>query len=249
MKKKILEILILTALSLSLVACGKQKDTGIIISVGDANNDSGQSNLTHETNDVKEDTGLTEEEKEVVEETEVADIANDEYIDYITSGFVSENGDIYKFNVDGTYSCYIVENDASSSGTYETDGKSYITLKCTKDNFLESEYVSTEEEITDENYVETAYSTSEPGEDGKTVITDYDEDGNVINQYVIDETFNGDESTENDESTKETETLLSEITYKLTRTTTTDEYENVIEVVILSKGETKIILQKQFELN
>ena len=243
MKKKILAVIMLTTLALSLVACGKQKDTGIIVSVGDVNNDSGQNALTDETNDVKEETTeVVEEETEVV-------ITNDEYIDYITSGFVAENGDVYKFNVDGTYSCYIVETDVSYSGTYETDGKSYITLKCTKDNSSESEEAPVEEEVIDETYVEPAYSTMEPGEDGKTVVTDYDEAGNVINQYIIDEVFNGEPSTEETEETEKEEPVLNEITYKLTRTTTTDEYENVIEIVILSKGETKIILQKQFDLS
>lgn len=242
-----------TVLAFSLVACGKKKDTGIIVSVGDANKDSGKNALTDETNDVKEvETEVVEEEKE----TEVV-ITDDEYIDYITSGFVAENGDVYKFNVDGTYSCYIVETGVSYSGTYETDGKSYITLKCTKDNSseIEAENNAVEETPVDENYVEPAYSTMEPSEDGKTVVTECDEAGNIINQYVVDEAFNGDTSAEYPEDNEDTEdtekedTVLSEITYKLTRTTTTDEYENIIDIVILSKGETKIILQKQFELN
>lgn len=247
MIKRVFTLFMITVLAVSLVACGKSKDTGIIVSANDSNNDSGQNKLTDETNDEVE-TEVIETETEVIETT-VTDNTGDD-MEYITSGFVSEEGDVYEFNVDGTYSCYIVGTDTSSIGTYETDGKTYITLKCTQNNSGEEEESVAEEEITSENYVEPAYTTKEPGEDGKTIVTDYDESGNILNQYILDKTYESNEESDKDtESDEDKDTVLDEITYKLTKTTTTDEYENVIEVVILSKGDTKIVLQKQFELN
>lgn len=247
MKKRIVTLMMITALVVSLAACGKQEDTGIIVSVGDNNNDTGNNELTDETNDVEEE---TEVETEAEEETAPV-VTDDENMKYITSGFVSDNGDVYKFNVDGTYSCYIVETDVTSKGTYETDGKSYITLKCTEtDSNVEEEEIVEEEIVPDENQVPVAYTTYEPSEDGKTtLVTDYDELGNILNQYTVNEVYTpGEEDTKTDDNTDKNE-VIEEITYKITRTTTTDEYENVIEVLVLSKGSTQIILQKQFELN
>lgn len=246
MKKKIFVFLIMTAMILSLVACSKQEDTGIIVSVGDENKDSGLNDMTTETNDKDNESVSTEDNKEDT------DKKADEYMDYITSGFVTENGDIYQFNVDGTYSCYLVETGTSSYGTYETDGKSYMTLKCTEDNSGE------DESITEENNV-VAYTTEEPQGDGTVLVTEYGETDNIINQYTREENLEEAPITEEEAAAAEkeeeaasngevTDTVLYEITYKLTRTTTTDEYDNSIEVVILSKGETKIVLQKQFEL-
>ena len=246
MKKKIFVFLIMTAMILSLVACSKQEDTGIIVSVGDENKDSGLNDITTETNDKDNESVSTEDNKEDT------DKKADEYMDYITSGFVTENGDIYQFNVDGTYSCYLVETGTSSYGTYETDGKSYMTLKCTEDNSGE------DESITEENNV-VAYTTEEPQGDGTVLVTEYGETDNIINQYTREENLEEAPITEEEAAAAEkeeeaasngevTDTVLYEITYKLTRTTTTDEYDNSIEVVILSKGETKIVLQKQFEL-
>lgn len=246
MKKKIFVFLIMTAMILSLVACSKQEDTGIIVSVGDENKDSGLNDMTTETNDKDNESVSTEDNKEDT------DKKADEYMDYITSGFVTENGDVYQFNVDGTYSCYLVETGTSSYGTYETDGKSYMTLKCTEDNSGE------DESITEENNV-VAYTTEEPQGDGTVLVTEYGETDNIINQYTREENLEEAPITEEEVAAAEKEeeaasngevtyTVLYEITYKLTRTTTTDEYDNSIEVVILSKGETKIVLQKQFEL-
>lgn len=246
MKKKIFVFLIMTAMILSLAACSKQEDTGIIVSVGDENKDSGLNDMTTETNDKDNESVSTEDNKEDT------DKKADEYMDYITSGFVTENGDIYQFNVDGTYSCYLVETGTSSYGTYETDGKSYMTLKCTEDNSGE------DESITEENNV-VAYTTEEPQGDGTVLVTEYGETDNIINQYTREENLEEAPITEEEAAAAEkeeeaasngevTDTVLYEITYKLTRTTTTDEYDNSIEVVILSKGETKIVLQKQFEL-
>lgn len=246
MKKKIFVFLIMTAMILSLVACSKQEDTGIIVSVGDKNKDSGLNDMTTETNDKDNESVSTEDNKEDT------DKKADEYMDYITSGFVTENGDVYQFNVDGTYSCYLVETGTSSYGTYETDGKSYMTLKCTEDNSGE------DESITEENNV-VAYTTEEPQGDGTVLVTEYGETDNIINQYTREENLEEAPITEEEAAAAEkeeeaasngevTDTVLYEITYKLTRTTTTDEYDNSIEVVILSKGETKIVLQKQFEL-
>ena len=246
MKKKIFVFLIMTAMILSLVACSKQEDTGIIVSVGDENKDSGLNDMTTETNDKDNESVSTEDNKED------ADKKADEYMDYITSGFVTENGDVYQFNVDGTYSCYLVETGTSSYGTYETDGKSYMTLKCTEDNSGE------DESITEENNV-VAYTTEEPQGDGTVLVTEYGETDNIINQYTREENLEEAPIKEEEAAAAEkeeeaasngevTDTVLYEITYKLTRTTTTDEYDNSIEVVILSKGETKIVLQKQFEL-
>lgn len=246
MKKKIFVFLIMTAMILSLVACSKQEDTGIIVSVGDENKDSGLNDMTTETNDKDNESVSTEDNKEDT------DKKADEYMDYITSGFVTENGDVYQFNVDGTYSCYLVETGTSSYGTYETDGKSYMTLKCTEDNSGE------DESITEENNV-VAYTTEEPQGDGTVLVTEYGETDNIINQYTREENLEEAPITEEEAAAAEkeeeaasngevTDTVLYEITYKLTRTTTTDEYDNSIEVVILSKGETKIVLQKQFEL-
>ena len=246
MKKKIFVFLIMTAMILSLVACSKQEDTGIIVSVGDENKDSGLNDMTTETNDKDNESVSTEDNKEDT------DKKADEYMDYITSGFVTENGDVYQFNVDGTYSCYLVETGTSSYGTYETDGKSYMTLKCTEDNSGE------DESITEENNV-VAYTTEEPQGDGTVLVTEYGETDNIINQYTREENLEEAPITEEEAAAAEkeeeaasngevTDTVLYEITYKLTRTTTTDEYDNSIEVVILSKGETKIVIQKQFEL-
>lgn len=246
MKKKIFVFLIMTAMILSLVACSKQEDTGIIVSVGDENKDSGLNDMTTETNDKDNESVSTEDNKEDT------DKKADEYMDYITSGFVTENGDVYQFNVDGTYSCYLVETGTSSYGTYETDGKSYMTLKCTEDNSGE------DESITEENNV-VAYTTEEHQGDGTVLVTEYGETDNIINQYTREENLEEAPITEEEAAAAEkeeeaasngevTDTVLYEITYKLTRTTTTDEYDNSIEVVILSKGETKIVLQKQFEL-
>lgn len=246
MKKKIFVFLIMTAMILSLVACSKQEDTGIIVSVGDENKDSGLNDMTTETNDKDNESVSTEDNKEDT------DKKADEYMDYITSGFVTENGDVYQFNVDGTYSCYLVETGTSSYGTYETDGKSYMTLKCTEDNSGE------DESITEENNV-VAYTTEDPQGDGTVLVTEYGETDNIINQYTREENLEEAPITEEEAAAAEkeeeaasngevTDTVLYEITYKLTRTTTTDEYDNSIEVVILSKGETKIVLQKQFEL-
>lgn len=246
MKKKIFVFLIMTAMILSLVACSNQEDTGIIVSVGDENKDSGLNDMTTETNDKDNESVSTEDNKEDT------DKKADEYMDYITSGFVTENGDVYQFNVDGTYSCYLVETGTSSYGTYETDGKSYMTLKCTEDNSGE------DESITEENNV-VAYTTEEPQGDGTVLVTEYGETDNIINQYTREENLEEAPITEEEAAAAEkeeeaasngevTDTVLYEITYKLTRTTTTDEYDNSIKVVILSKGETKIVLQKQFEL-
>lgn len=246
MKKKIFVFLIMTAMILSLVACSKQEDTGIIVSVGDENKDSGLNDMTTETNDKDNESVSTEDNKEDT------DKKADEYMDYITSGFVTENGDVYQFNVDGTYSCYLVETGTSSYGTYKTDGKSYMTLKCTEDNSGE------DESITEENNV-VAYTTEEPQGDGTVLVTEYGETDNIINQYTREENLEEAPITEEEAAAAEkeeeaasngevTDTVLYEITYKLTRTTTTNEYDNSIEVVILSKGETKIVLQKQFEL-
>lgn len=246
MKKKIFVFLIMTAMILSLVACSKQEDTGIIVSVGDENKDSGLNDMTTETNDEDNESVSTEDNKEDT------DKKADEYMDYITSGFVTENGDVYQFNVDGTYSCYLVETGTNSYGTYETDGKSYMTLKCTEDNSGE------DESITEENNV-VAYTNEEPQGDGTVLVTEYGETDNIINQYTREENLEEAPITEEEAAAAEkeeeaasngevTDTVLYEITYKLTRTTTTDEYDNSIEVVILSKGETKIVLQKQFEL-
>lgn len=247
MKKKIFTLLIMTTMVLSLVACGKQKDTGIIVSVDDENNDSGLNDMATETNDKENSEDVSTED--IKGDT---DDKSDEYMDYITSGFVTENGDVYQFNVDGTYSCYLVETDTSSYGTYETDGKSYMTLKCTEDN--SGEDVS----ITEDNSA-VSYTTEEPQGDDTVLVTEYDETDNVINQYTREEILEGAPITEEEAAAAEKEeeaasneessdTILYETTYKLTRTTTTDEYDNTIEVVILSKGDTKIVLQKQFEL-
>lgn len=244
MKKKIFTLIIMTTMILSLAACGKQEDTGIIVSVGDENNDYGLNDMTTETNDKETDEVVSTEDSK-----EDTNKKSDEYIDYITSGFVTENGDIYQFNVDGTYSCYLVETDISSYGIYETDGKSYMTLKCTGDNSGDDSSVEdsiTEDESTTENN-EVAYTTEELQEDGTVLVTEYDETDNVINQYTREEVQETD--TEKEDSNGEaSDNVIYEITYKLTRTTTTDEYDNTIEVVILSKGDTKIVLQKQFEL-
>lgn len=245
MKKKIFTLLLITAMVLSLVACGKQKDTGIIVSVGDENNDTGLNDMTTETNDKE-----TSEDVSAEDTKEDTDSKSEDYMDYITSGFVTENGDVYQFNVDGTYSCYLVETDTSSYGTYETDGKSYMTLKCTEDN-------SAEDASTTEDNNVVAYTNEESQGDGTVLVTEYGETDNVINQYTREEVLEEAPITEEDAAAAEKETasneeasdtVLSETTYKLTRTTTTDEYGNTIEVVVLSKGDTKIVLQKQFEL-
>ena len=246
MKKKILTILLMTTMVISLSACGKQKDTGVIVSVGDNGKDSGLNDVVPSTEN-DSDTKVTEENTDKSDEK-----SDDKYIDYITGGFVTENGDVYQFNKDNTYSYFIAETGNSSSGTYETDGKSYMTLKCTNDNS------GTDEETADET-PSVSYKTEEQQEDGTILVTEYDEMDNVINQYVQGEVVDEAPITEEEAEAKlkeqaeqeegNTETpVISEITYKLTVTTTTDEYGNTIDVVVLSKGDTKIVLQKQFNL-
>lgn len=244
MKKKLLTILLMTTMIISLSACGKQKDTGIIVSVGDNGNDSGLNEIVKSTEESDSNTKITEDNTE-----KPAEQSDDKYIEYITGGFVTENGDVYQFNKDNTYSYFIAETGNTSSGTYETDGKSYMTLKCTEDN-------SEDDEVTDAETPSVSYKTEEQQEDGTVLVTEYDEMDNVINQYVQEEVVEEDPITEeeaeansNESSDNNTEsTVLSEITYKLTVTTTNDEYGNTVDVVVLSKGDTKIVLQKQFNL-
>lgn len=243
MKRKILTLFLITTMTLSLVACGKQKDTGILVQVGDTNNDTGKNDLTAETNDVEESTENAEEEVPVV--------SDDDYMKYITGCFVAENGDVYKFNVDGTYTYYIMDTGVTQKGTYDTDGKTYMTLKCTSDNSLSNKDDTTSTEVPVENpsTAPVAYQVTEPSEDGKsTIVTEYDELGNVIRQYIINQEY----KVEIDECTsdnKDEENTISEIKYKLSKTTMTDEYENIIDVVVLTNGEDTITLQKQFDLN
>lgn len=245
MKRKVLALFILTTMILSLVACGKQEDTGIVIQVGDNSNDSSKNDLTGETNDVQDSTENSGDNTPVV--------SDDEYMRYITGGFSADNGDVFKFKVDGTYSHYIVASGTTESGTYTTDGKTYITLKCTLNNSVnndtkEEESETTKVEVENPSTEPVAYKTAEPSEDGKsTLITEYDAQGNIVNKYIINKEYSVEEDTGSNNDKKDE--VLSEIKYKLSKTTMNDDYNNVIEVVILSKDDAKIILQKKFDLN
>lgn len=250
MRRKII-VTIFIATALSLAACGKKEKESVIISVGDTNNDSGLNEVVGVTNDTNDNKTNTTEQKEETVKTDSA-------TDYITSGFVADNGDVYVFNVDNTYESYIVETGVSTRGTYDTDGKTYITLKCMEDTSTDTdeEYEEPVEEMEnvefiieapEGNQVEVAYTIEEPTEDGKTHITEFDKEDNIVREYIINRKYITAEEIKKEKETKK-ETVLSEITYQITRTTTTDEYENSVEVLVLSKGDTNIILQKQFEL-
>lgn len=198
MKRRLFISLLMITMVVSMTACGKQKDTGIVVSVGDEDNESTNNKLTEETNDKNK----TESESTDSQTTEA-----DDSVKYIHGGFSSENGDVFQFNNDGTYMTFIVETGETSSGTYETDEETYITLKCT----------------------ESGTSNSSDGDEA------------IIEEDTEEQTPADTEVSEN----KKPE-VISELTYQLNRATVDDEFGNKVEVVVLTKGDVKITLQKQF---
>lgn len=241
MAKKILLVLMMTTLAFSATACGKEKDN-VVISVGDNGNDSGKNKVTTETNDgteyVYEENST--ESAEPITTNSLALSENDIY-----GGYTSEAGDVFQFNKDNTYSSYIASTGESSEGTYETDGTSSVTLTC---NNVSTDTAS---EDVSQNFVsedtQPAYITRDLQDDGQLLVTEYDENNNMINQYTTENTETTEEAP-NTESTEKADDKVT-LTYKISRTTATNEAGDTFNVLVLTKGDTSYTLTKQYEVS
>lgn len=129
MKKYIKIMLVLATACMCLTACSK-KDTGIIVNVGDTNNDSSQNEQVVGSSD-STITGNAVEgstiNQQVVTRTELNEVTN------LVGTWVTSNGTIYEFKTDGTLTGYLVESNENVRGTYETDNKTYLNMVILKD--------------------------------------------------------------------------------------------------------------------
>lgn len=244
MKRKILSIMIAVAMTCTFTACGNEEDTGVIIGAGDLNNDTAGNSITPET----EDTESVETEVESTEDTEDT-VEEQEATAYMQGGFVSDAGDVYEFGIDNQMTGYIASTGESLTGEYETDDSSYITIRYNSVVYGEVEFEF--EEATEEVTEEIPYRTeSIINEDGSMTVLGYNE-----NDEIISETVTSKEEMEalaelSEENTEDANnvTYENELTYSINRTTVEDADGIAREVVILTKGDITITLQKEYEI-
>lgn len=161
-KKLVVTVLLVTMLSLS--ACGKGKDTGVIVGVGDSGVDTAANDKITANDGVAASSTNAESNDGTVETDENGDttvtraegtLSNNPdkaiYGTWVESG----SGTIYEFDTDSRFSGYDVQSDSNFAGTFETDSKTYINL------VYDPAYE--EVEVTDESTGET-YMDSVPQE-------------------------------------------------------------------------------------
>ena len=136
MKKRISILLIgLIAIAIGLVGC-KQKDTGIVVNIGDTNNDSsqnaqvvGDSNLTINNNNSGSDGANSEQVQQVVQ---VNSLEN------LLGTWVTNYGTIYNFIDTTNFTGYMAETGEDIYGTYETDNKTFLNICITREIEVEN---------------------------------------------------------------------------------------------------------------
>lgn len=190
MKKRALCLALMSLVAVSLAACGKQnQDTGVIVTVGDKNVDTTQTEKT-----------ISEDSAEEVTDTESTSENQAPVVDEnsIVGQWDSDDGNVYIFSESNefTISSY---TDESLSGTYETDNNSYLKLTYEKPyEYSEDEQEALEEyeKLAEEegtyawikrncsrydilNHDEAAELGIEIDE-GTYIMIGYDEDGNEV---------------------------------------------------------------------
>ena len=244
--KNIAKVMLVLTLVMCTTACSSKdtKDTGVLMSVGDSGNDSSNNTQTAETNDGEKDTEVVTKEDKTENNTSEKD--------NIYGGFTSVDGDVFQFNKDNTFLGFIVKDGKEMNGTYETDGRTYVTLKYS-DNTDDTENVkdnndTKDDKQKDDNSAEVAYITKEKQDDGKLLVKEFDKDNNEIREYSTEDT---EEQTSKDstDTEKADNNKDTEMTYQLTKTNMEDDNGNTVLVIVLSKGDTEITLTKQYEVN
>lgn len=223
MKKKIIAVMLLSIIGIvSLTAC-KEKDTGVLVSVGDNENDSSKNGKTDETNDAKD----TEQSKTV---TVTAS-------DNIVGVWATEDGNIiYEFTTDGNVYYY---NDAigeTGYGTYESDSKSYLSMNMS----IESLNQNTDE--SENATVDYAYEDIVSNPDG-TYTVNY---VNSNNEVVASEVMTEEQVNERFCVSEEEASASNEIKYDIVFSSTTDEYGQALSQISMTNGDNNIVLIQQY---
>ena len=155
MKKYIKIMLVLATASMCLTACGK-KDTGIIVNVGDTNNDSSQNEQVvgdSNTEVLDNSIGSSVKHDNTVSEVELNKVTN------LVGTWVTDTGTIYEFKEDNTFTGYLVETSENIHGTYDTDSKDYLNLIISREVEIVKEPTEGETVITPEAGTEATEGT------------------------------------------------------------------------------------------
>lgn len=136
--KRILLLISMTSLiAVSAIGCGK-KDTGVVINAGDNNNDSSlrEHELLKEDNSKSTNSNSSDGESTEVTETAQAsenNIATDEITQKasackVSGIWVTDNGDIFQFDSNNSFSGFDAETGENTNGTYESDDETYVKI-------------------------------------------------------------------------------------------------------------------------
>lgn len=114
--KRAVIVMLLAISAVLLIACGSEEKPSMEIVVNNEIVDQALNNIQDDTEPIIEKHAQTEQ-------------ADKENTTDMIGVFTADNNDIYQFNSDKTYSCLLVESGETLYGTYDTNNKTYITLK------------------------------------------------------------------------------------------------------------------------
>lgn len=186
MKKKLIVTLLLATI-LSVSACGKSKDTGVIVDVKDSGvdtaanekitaNDSAVASIDSE---VSEDNTIKTNENGDTTVTRSESVLSTNPDKAIYGTWVeSGTGTIYEFSIDSRFSGYDIQSDSSFSGTFESDLKTYINL--VYDPTYEE--VEVTDESTGDTYIDSA---PQEAETKNCSIKSFNIDGDTATMIIV----------------------------------------------------------------
>lgn len=170
MKKMSILALMLATIMVCLTACGKNKDTAVIVNIQDNGNDSSKNEVLNNTDgkaEVKQDVDNTLEQEtsdEIVEEEPDITVS-------IIGKWVGSDDNTYVFKAGNEFYGYNSETETNLEGTYETDESTYLKILIGYENGVETnknlEYtINPITETIDDNEKEVSFSLTS----GETVI-------------------------------------------------------------------------------